>query len=196
MAISKTNVTKKALCTKQKKTKNKNSKKTVSSNKKIPEKRVVSSKKTLPKKSNSVSIKKVEKKKSSSQTSPKPSLKKEETIKELKEEVVVLEQSSEIFKSEKPKSLKIIFSVLFILVIFGGAFALGYLLYEPIETVASNSDSLHCEYGEWEETEVPFCLVSPDGKYFENDRIIYIYQEETGTCIKKTREKNCSYKEV
>lgn len=115
---------------------------------------------------------------------------------EVKKQDIVLHNLKEeqiLIKPKNNKIKKVIYSFLFALFIILGAIFIGYTLYEPIETGASGSDFLNCKYGEWVETEVPFCLVSPEGKYFENDRIIYVYQEETGTCIKKTREKICSY---
>lgn len=150
-------------------------------------------KKTLQNKKNvKSSKKKVTKQKVTKKKISPNELKKKEIIQNLKEEVIQEEQIFEVVKGNKIK--KVIASCGLVFFILFGAFILGYTLYEPIETVAGDSNFLQCEYSEWTEEEVTFCLVSPEGKYFENDRIIYIYQEETGNCIKKTRQKYCSYK--
>ncbi len=104
-------------------------------------------------------------------------------------------QTMEIIKEEEKKEspffppfFKNIALASFILI---GAIALGSLLYRPIVTVAETSKG-DCKYGEWSEERIPFCLVSPEGKYFSNDRVVYEYEQNTGMCIKKTRSKSCS----
>lgn len=76
-----------------------------------------------------------------------------------------------------------------------GAIILGVILYRPIKTDASNYD-VECTYGDWEESEVSYCLVSPEGVYFKNDKVEFIYNEKTGGCTKKERRRTCTYKEA
>lgn len=140
------------------------------------------SKKNAPKKSTSKAVTK----------------KTEKVIVEIPVEVpvqkVVEVDLSELKNEKSKKSFRhfITRALLSTFVIVGGI-TIGVALYKPIETTASGSMDANCTYGEWKEQNVTYCLVSPDGKYFSNDTVIYEYNKDTGMCIKKTRVKTCHY---
>ena len=118
-----------------------------------------------------------------------------EVIKEKNEDTVVHAlkdlkkyiQSGEREVVEVEKS-SILSKILGVFIILGGAVAIGVLLYKPIDMKAADKEVKY-RYGEWEAEQVRFCLVSPDGKYFENDHVKYEFDASRDTCIKLTRDR-------
>lgn len=201
MATIKKEITKKELVKKQ--SFKKKSGKTVTKKQTLTNEKKKLSKEQISKgDSNLKSTKKQTKKVGKASTPKKIKAKKNSSTKEKvvlevtvpKEEKRIIEIELKDSKEEKKKSFFSIFSkfALPIFVIIGGVM-LGIFLYTPIDTIASNSSDLNCTYGDWKEESVSFCLISPDGKYFSNDSVIYEYNEDTGMCIKKTRTKTCHY---
>ena len=91
----------------------------------------------------------------------------------------------EVVEVEKTSILS---KILGVFIILGGAVAIGVLLYKPIDMKAADKEVKY-RYGEWEAEQVRFCLVSPDGKYFENDHVKYEFDASRDTCIKLTRDR-------
>ena len=110
----------------------------------------------------------------------KKTKKTEEKKKEIQIEIAV----------EKKKKTNIGFPILAIFVIASGVF-IGTSLYVPVKGKEMTAKDIYCEYGDWEEEHVSYCLVSPEGKYFEND--VIRYEKTKNGCIKHTRSKVCKY---